>query len=96
MTARAMAWPRQPNDRQWKTPEGDDPRTLYQMLRTSVDLFGKEPCFGFIQAPGMERTHLSYNEFGDLVDNVAKSLRDMGVKTGDRVAIIVDNSPWAH
>ena len=96
MTARAMAWPKQPNDRQWKTPEGDDPRTLYQMLRTSVDLFGKEPCFGFIQAPGMERTHLSYDEFGDLVDNVAKSLRDMGVKTGDRVAIIVDNSvEWA-
>ena len=32
-----MAWERQPDDRQWKGPEGDDPRTLYQMLMTSVE-----------------------------------------------------------
>jgi long-chain acyl-CoA synthetase len=96
MTAREMAWPKQPDDRQWKAPEGDDPRTLYQMLRTSVDLFGTEPCFGFIQAPGMDRTHLTYNEFGSLVDAVAKSLKDMGLGIGERVAIIVDNSvEWA-
>jgi long-chain acyl-CoA synthetase len=96
MTERAMAWPKQPNDRQWKQPEGDDPRTLYQMLRTSVEMFGEEPCFGFIQAAGMDRIHLTYNEFGSLVDVVAKSLKDMGIKTGERVAIIVDNSvEWA-
>ena len=35
-----LAWERQPDDRQWEKPEGDDPRTLYQMLMTSVDRFG--------------------------------------------------------
>ena len=91
-----MAWDRQPNDRQWKGPEGEDPRTLYQMLMTSVERFGNEPCFGYIPGEGMARVHLDYNEFGELSTSVAKRLNDLGVKTGDRVAIILDNSvQWA-
>ena len=43
-----LAWERQPDDRQWEKPEGDDPRTLYQMLMTSVGRFGDHPCFGYI------------------------------------------------
>ena len=66
MPTKEMAWPRQPTDRQWLQPEGDDPRTLYQMLMVSQERFGDEPCFGFIPAPGMPRVHLTYNEFGDL------------------------------
>ena len=65
-----LAWERQPNDRQWKKPEGDDPRTLYQMLMTSVGRFGDLPCFGYIPAPGMPRTHISYNQFGELATSV--------------------------
>ena len=96
MPTKEMAWPRQPTDRQWLQPEGDDPRTLYQMLMVSQERFGDEPCFGFIPAPGMPRVHLTYNEFGDLATSVAKGLRDIGVEKGDRVAIIVDNSvEWA-
>ena len=91
-----MAWPRQPTDRQWIKPEGDDPRTLYQMLMVSQEKFGDNPCFGYIPNPGMPRMHISYNEFGELATSVAKGLRDIGVVKDDRVAIIVDNSvEWA-
>ena len=91
-----MAWARQPDDRQWDGPEGEDPRTLYQMLMTSVERFGNEPCFGYIPEPGMPRQHLDYNTFGELATSVAKRLNDLGVKTGDRVALILDNSvEWA-
>ena len=96
MAQKKMAWPRQPNDRQWIKPEGDDPRTLYQMLKVSQEMFGEDLCFGYIPRYGGERMHLSYNEFGDLSTSVAKGLRDIGVEKGDRVAIILDNSvEWA-
>jgi len=91
-----MAWKKQPDDRQWKGPEGEDPRTLYQMLMTSVERFGNEPCFGYIPEPGMPRVHINYNEFGELSTSVAKRLNDIGVKAGNRVALILDNSvEWA-
>lgn len=96
MAEEKMAWARQPDDRQWEGPEGDDPRTLYQMLMTSVERFGNEPCFGYIPEPGMPRQHLDYNTFGELATSVAKRLNDLGVNTGDRVALILDNSvEWA-
>ena len=96
MPTKEMAWPKQPSDRQWIKPEGDDPRTLYQMLMVSQERFGGEPCIGYIPSAGMQRVHLTYNEFGDLTTAVAKGLRDIGVVTADRVAIIVDNSvEWA-
>ena len=91
-----MAWERQPDDRQWDGPEGEDPRTLYQMLMTSVERFGTEPCFGYIPGEGMARVHLDYNTFGELSTSVAKRLNDIGVEKGDRVALILDNSvQWA-
>ena len=91
-----MAWERQPDDRQWDGPEGEDPRTLYQMLMTSVERFGNEPCFGYIPGEGMARVHLDYNTFGELSTSVAKRLNDIGVEKGDRVALILDNSvQWA-
>ena len=91
-----MAWERQPDDRQWKTPEGEDPRTLYQMLMTSVERFGPNQCFGYIPEKGMPRTHITYDEFGSLATAVGQRLADLGVSTGDRVAIILDNSvEWA-
>ena len=96
MAEEKMAWAKQPDDRQWDGPEGEDPRTLYQMLMTSVERFGSEPCFGYIPAEGMARVHLTYDEFGELATSVAKRLNDIGVGTGDRVALILDNSVnWA-
>jgi long-chain acyl-CoA synthetase len=91
-----MAWEQQPNDRQWKGPEGEDPRTLYQMLMTSVGRFGEQDCFGYIPAKGAPRVHLTYNEFGSLATAVGQRLADVGVGAGDRVALILDNSvEWA-
>ena len=91
-----LAWERQPDDRQWEKPEGDDPRTLYQMLMTSAERFSSHPCFGYIPGPGMPRVHLTYQEFGDLATAVGKQLRDVGVNAGDRVAMILNNSvEWA-
>ena len=51
MPQKEMAWPRQPSDRQWVKPEGDDPRTLYQMLMVSQERFGEEPCIVYIPSP---------------------------------------------
>ena len=91
-----LAWERQPDDRQWLKPEGDDPRTLYQMLMTSVERFAEHPCFGFIPEKGMPRVHMTYREFGELATSVGKQLRDVGVEAGDRVAMILNNSvEWA-
>ena len=91
-----LAWDRQPNDRQWKKPEGDDPRTLYQMLMASVDRFGDLPCFGYIPKKDMPRTHIDYNQFGELATSIGKQLNAVGVKGGDRVALILNNSvEWA-
>ena len=91
-----LAWERQPDDRQWLKPEGDDPRTLYQMLMTSVERFADNPCLGFIPEKGMPRVHMNYGEFGELATSVGKQLRDVGVEAGDRVAMILNNSvEWA-
>ena len=91
-----LAWERQPNDRQWEKPEGVDPRTLYQMLMTSVSRFGERNAFGYIPAPGMARTHVTYQQFGDLATSVGRQLAAVGVEAGDRVALILNNSvEWA-
>ena len=96
MAEQRMAWEKQSDDRQWKKPEGDDPRTLYQMLMTSVGRFGKLDCFGYIPAEGMDRVHLDYNTFGELSTSVGKKLNSIGVSKGDRVALNLNNSvEWA-
>ena len=96
MAEQRMAWEKQSDDRQWKKPEGDDPRTLYQMLMTSVGRFGKLDCFGYIPAEGMDRVHLDYNTFGELSTSIGKKLNSIGVSKGDRVALILNNSvEWA-
>lgn len=96
MAAQQMAWEKQSDDRQWKIPEGDDPRTLYQMLMTSVGRFGDLNCFGYIPGEGMDRIHLDYNTFGELSTSVGKQLNSIGVSKGDRIALILNNSvEWA-
>ncbi len=96
MANEAFRWTPYPSTKDWSAPSGDDPRTLYRMLLESIERFSDEPCFGWIPSPGMARTHLKYGEYGDLCDAVARALRGIGLETGDRVALIVDNSvEWA-
>ena len=96
MAEHQRAWERQSDSRQWDKPEGDDPVTLYRMMKTSVERFSDQPLFGYIPAEGMPRSHLSYGEFADLVDAVASGMVSRGVVAGDRIALIVDNSvEWA-
>ena len=66
------AWPKADAHRDWSQPVGEDPHTLHEMLMQSVERFGEQPCFGWIQEKGMERVNLSYSEFSSLVDSVAK------------------------
>jgi long-chain acyl-CoA synthetase len=83
-------------DRDWDNPMGDDPRTLHEMMMNAVSRSGSAPLFGYIPGAGQPRLHVTYDEFGGLVDSVSRGLRDRGVKSGDRVAIIVNNSvEWA-
>ena len=92
MAEHQRAWERQSDSRQWDKPEGDDPVTLYRMMKTSVERFSDQPLFGYVPAEGMPRSHLSYGEFADLVDAVASGMVSRGVVAGDRIALIVDNS----
>lgn len=79
-------------DRDWENPIGGDPKTLHEMMLGAISRSGSAPLFGYIPAPGQPRIHVTYDEFGGLVDAVARGLAARGVKTGDRVAIILNNS----
>ena len=70
-------------DRDWDNPMGDDPRTLHEMMMNAVSRSGSAPLFGYIPGAGQPRLHVTYDEFGGLVDSVSRGLRDRGVKTGD-------------
>jgi long-chain acyl-CoA synthetase len=88
--------PIHPVDRDWTEPAENDPRTISDLLRKSVEKRGHLPAFGTIPGEGMPRVHITYSEFGDLVNAAAASLRDAGVQAGDRLVMILDNSvEWA-
>ena len=54
---------------------------------------GSEMC---IRDRDMPRVHLDYNTFGSLATAVGRQLSAVGVTTGDRVALILNNSvEWA-
>ena len=66
------------------------------MMIGAVARSGDAPLFGYIPSHGQPRIHITFNEFGGLVDSVSRGLRDRGVTEGGRVAIILNNSvEWA-
>ncbi|MBM3715726.1 MAG: long-chain fatty acid--CoA ligase [Actinobacteria bacterium] len=68
--------------------EIDEPsQTLPEMLAASVQAHGKRPALEFFGAT------LTYRELGDQVDRAAEGLRRLGVRAGDRVALVLPNSP---
>lgn len=83
-------------NRDWSGPGGDEPRTLYEIFRQSVFSYGPQRAWGFIPGEGMPRIHLTYDEFGAVTESLRSALKDYGVSTGDRVAMILDNCvEWA-
>ena len=70
-------------------PESNDVRmTLNYILDISVERFGDLPAIGMAAEPA-----LTYREFYDHIIALAKRLAEEGVKKGDHVAILADNSP---
>lgn len=67
----------------------DRPRTIVEMLENTVGKFGER------EALVDDNARLTYNEFERLCNNLAGSLRNLGVQKGDRVAILMANS-WEY
>ncbi|WP_205108603.1 long-chain-fatty-acid--CoA ligase [Subtercola frigoramans] len=64
-------------------PEG----SLSDLIRTSVKTYGPQIALEFF---GAETT---YNQLGEQIDRAAEGLRRLGVKHGDRVALVLPNCP---
>ncbi len=62
-------------------------QTLPEMLAASVAAYGKKTALEFFGAT------TTYRELGDQVSRAAEGLRRLGVRAGDRVALILPNSP---
>lgn len=62
--------------------------TLNLLLEESARAFGNRPATGFAFQPPM-----SYGDFHQKVLAVAALLKERGIRKGDRVAILADNSP---
>lgn len=70
-------------------PESNDVRmTLNYILDNSVEQFGELPAIGMATEPA-----LTYREFHDRIIALATCLLEEGIKKGDHVAILSENSP---
>ena len=65
------------------------PMTTLDFLDRGVDVYGD--AVGVVAHDGTEYT---YAEFGERVDRAAAVLSDLGVSTGDRVALLAPNTHW--
>ena len=72
-----------------------DFKSLPDLFEASVARFGDNPLFGTKQSDGTW-AWMSYAEFGEGVARARAGLAGLGVGSGDRVAVILDNSTeWA-
>ncbi len=62
-------------------------QTLPEMLADAVSRYGRQTALEFFGAT------TTYRELGRLVDRAAEGLRRLGVVAGDRVALVMPNSP---
>jgi long-chain acyl-CoA synthetase len=68
--------------------EIDEPtETLPQMIEAGVRRYGRSPALEFFGAV------TSYRELGEQIERAAEGLRRLGVKKGDRVALVLPNCP---
>ncbi len=62
-------------------------QTLVDMIDDAVSRFGRRPALEFFGA------ETGYRELGEQIDRVAEGLRRLGVRSGDRVALVLPNCP---
>lgn len=62
-------------------------QTLSEMLVASVKKFGRRPALEFFGAV------TNYRQLGEQIERAAEGLRRLGVKKGDRVALVLPNCP---
>ncbi|MGK3952981.1 long-chain-fatty-acid--CoA ligase [Microbacterium sp. I2] len=68
--------------------EIDEPtQTLTEMMAESVRTFGRRPALEFFGAV------TTYRDLGEQIERAAEGLRRLGVRKGDRVAIVLPNCP---
>jgi long-chain acyl-CoA synthetase len=68
--------------------------TLFDLYEQAVAEHGDNPLFGVKRAGTWQWT--TYREFNELVDRTRAALAGLGVKSGDRVAVIANNRiEWA-
>ncbi|HEX6263630.1 MAG TPA: long-chain fatty acid--CoA ligase [Actinomycetota bacterium] len=65
--------------------------SAFEMLERTVQRFPDSPAVAFPVAP-MSRT-LTYRQLLDEVEQMARALASLGVKRGDRVGLLLPNSP---
>ncbi|MCP2636971.1 long-chain-fatty-acid--CoA ligase [Microbacterium sp. HD4P20] len=66
---------------------GEPTQTLTEMMTESVRTFGRRPALEFFGAV------TSYRDLGEQIERAAEGLRRLGVRKGDRVAIVLPNCP---
>ena len=77
------------------TPTSAAPATLNALFLDAMDRFRDRPV-AMRWKPGTTWIDISYREFFDRVRAVSLALADLGIRQGDRVAILSENRPqWA-
>ena len=71
-------------------PASPRARNLVELLQFSCRRYASRPLLGTRR--GAQWQWLSYREVGDLVDQARAGLAGLGVRPGERVAIVGDNS----
>jgi long-chain acyl-CoA synthetase len=73
----------------------ETPRTLNQLLFQALDRFGSRPVVMRAKRGGAW-VDLSYRDLADRIQDLSLGLMELGVRPGDRVAILSENRPeWA-
>jgi long-chain acyl-CoA synthetase len=71
-----------------------DDRTIYQMLRDSVEKFGPRRALGYKASD--DYRYLTYAELWERVRSFRRGLAALGVKKGDRIVLLSENrAEWA-
>ncbi len=66
-------------------------KTLADVLKNSVEKYPNNPCIGYAN-----QASISYIEFSERVQRISEFLKEEGIISGDKVAILSENQPnWA-